>query len=36
MKQLTERGWAQIAPERFQLTREGLRFANSAAEMFLR
>jgi len=36
MKQLTERGWGQIAPERFQLTRQGLRFADSAAEMFLR
>ncbi len=36
MKQLQERGWGRIAPERFQLTREGLRFADSAAEMFLR
>ncbi len=36
MKQLAERGWARIAPERFQLTRQGLRFADSAAEMFLR
>jgi oxygen-independent coproporphyrinogen-3 oxidase len=36
MKQLTERGWGQIAPERFQLTHQGLRFADSAAEMFLR
>src|SRR4051812_10508190 len=36
MKQLAERGWGQIEPERFQLTREGLRFADSAAEMFLR
>jgi oxygen-independent coproporphyrinogen-3 oxidase len=36
MKQLQERGWARIAPERFQLTPEGLRFADSAAEMFLR
>jgi oxygen-independent coproporphyrinogen-3 oxidase len=36
MKQLTERGWGQIAPERFQLTPQGLRFADSAAEMFLR
>jgi oxygen-independent coproporphyrinogen III oxidase len=36
MKQLTERGWGQIAPERFQLTQQGLRFADSAAEMFLR
>ena len=36
MKQLTERGWGRIAPEGFQLTRQGLRFADSAAEMFLR
>jgi putative oxygen-independent coproporphyrinogen III oxidase len=36
MKQLAERGWGKIAPEGFQLTREGLRFADSAAEMFLR
>ena len=36
MKQLQERGWGRIAPERFQLTRQGLRFADSAAEMFLR
>jgi coproporphyrinogen III oxidase-like Fe-S oxidoreductase len=36
MKQLAERGWGKIAPERFQLTAEGLRFADAAAEMFLR
>ena len=36
MKQLAERGWRRIAPERFQLTPQGLRFADSAAEMFLR
>ena len=36
MKQLSDRGWARIAPERFQLTPRGLRFADSAAEMFLR
>jgi oxygen-independent coproporphyrinogen-3 oxidase len=36
MKQLAERGWGEIAPERFQLTPQGLRFADSAAEMFLR
>ena len=36
MKQLSERGWGRIAPERFQLTRQGLRFADSAAEIFLR
>ncbi len=36
MNQLTERGWGRIEAERFQLTRQGLRFADSAAEMFLR
>jgi len=36
MRQLEQRGWGRIAPERFQLTRQGLRFADSAAEMFLR
>jgi len=36
MKQLSERGLGRIAPEGFQLTRQGLRFADSAAEMFLR
>ena len=36
LKQLTERGWGRMAPERFQLTRQGLRFADAAAEMFLR
>jgi oxygen-independent coproporphyrinogen III oxidase len=36
MKQLAERGWGRIASERFQLTPQGLRFADSAAEMFLR
>ncbi len=36
MNQLVERGWAEILPDRFHLTRQGLRFADSAAEMFLR
>jgi coproporphyrinogen III oxidase-like Fe-S oxidoreductase len=36
MDQLTERGLGQLAPERFQLTAQGLRFADAAAEMFLR
>jgi oxygen-independent coproporphyrinogen-3 oxidase len=36
MKQLVERGWAEILPDSFHLTRQGLRFADSAAEMFLR
>jgi oxygen-independent coproporphyrinogen-3 oxidase len=36
MKQLAERNWAEILPDSFHLTRRGLRFADSAAEMFLR
>jgi oxygen-independent coproporphyrinogen-3 oxidase len=36
MNQLAERGWGRIAPERFQLTSQGLRFADAAAELFLR
>jgi oxygen-independent coproporphyrinogen-3 oxidase len=36
MAQLTERGWGRLTPERFQLTAQGLRFADAAAEMFLR
>lgn len=36
MKALAERGWAEIHPERFQLNRKGLRFADAAAEVFLR
>lgn len=36
MKELSARGWAQIAPDNFRLTPEGLRFADAAAEMFLR
>ena len=36
MRALAERGWAELHPERFQLTRQGLRFADAAAEVFLR
>ncbi len=36
MNQLAERGWGRIASDRFQLTRQGLRFADAAAELFLR
>ena len=36
MMNLTQRGWGSLSPDRFQLTREGLRFADAAAEMFLR
>jgi oxygen-independent coproporphyrinogen-3 oxidase len=36
MQQLAGRGWAEISGEGFRLTRQGLRFADAAAEMFLR
>jgi oxygen-independent coproporphyrinogen III oxidase len=36
MEQLAERGWASRNAETFHLTHQGLRFADSAAEMFLR
>lgn len=36
MEQLAERGWGEIRPDHFRLTRQGLRFADAAAEMFLR
>jgi oxygen-independent coproporphyrinogen-3 oxidase len=36
LAQLTERGWGQISSDRFQLTPQGLRFADAAAELFLR
>jgi oxygen-independent coproporphyrinogen-3 oxidase len=36
MEQLTRRGWGRLDPDRFRLTPEGLRFADSAAELFLR
>jgi oxygen-independent coproporphyrinogen-3 oxidase len=36
MEQLTRKGWARLEPDRFRLTPEGLRFADSAAELFLR
>ena len=36
MNQLVQQGWGRILPDRFQLTREGLRFADAAAQMFLR
>ncbi len=36
MSRLADRGWAEISPDRFHLTRQGLRFADAAAEMFLR
>ena len=33
---LVARGWADLSPDRFRLTPNGLRFADTAAEMFLR
>jgi oxygen-independent coproporphyrinogen-3 oxidase len=36
MDQLVKRGWGRRDPQRFQLTQQGLRFADAAAEMFLR
>jgi len=36
MNQLSECGWATCDDEKFQLTAQGLRFADSAAELFLR
>ncbi len=36
MSSLADRGWAQISSDRFQLTHDGLRFADAAAELFLR
>ena len=36
MRTLGERGWGKLNPDRFLLTRQGLRFADAAAEMFLR
>jgi len=36
MDQLAGRGWGEISTDHFQLTKVGLRFADSAAELFLR
>ena len=36
MEQLAGRGWGKMSPENFQLTPQGLRFADTAAELFLR
>jgi oxygen-independent coproporphyrinogen-3 oxidase len=36
MDQLAQQGWGRILPDRFQLTRQGLRFADAAAQLFLR
>jgi len=36
MDQLASQRWGKIEAERFRLTRQGLRFADAAAEQFLR
>jgi oxygen-independent coproporphyrinogen-3 oxidase len=36
MNELTYRGWGERTPEHFRLTAQGLRFADSAAQLFLR
>ena len=36
MNRLVEQSWGRISPDRFQLTHQGLRFADAAAELFLR
>jgi oxygen-independent coproporphyrinogen-3 oxidase len=36
MQELAGRGWAELDATRFHLTAQGLRFADAAAEMFLR
>jgi len=36
MHQLMQQGWGQILPDRFCLTPQGLRFADAAAQLFLR
>jgi oxygen-independent coproporphyrinogen-3 oxidase len=36
MSRLAECGWGSLGPDRFQLTPQGLRFADAAAELFLR
>lgn len=36
MDQLVKRGWGRLLPDRFHLTPQGLRFADAAAQFFLR
>lgn len=36
MRQLEEQGWGRRLPDRFHLTPQGLRFADTAAQMFLK
>ena len=36
IQDLAQRGWGRLSQDRFQLTSQGLRFADAAAELFLR
>ena len=36
IEQMVGRGWGELLPDNFRLTKTGLRFADSAAELFLR
>lgn len=36
MQQLAQQGWGRLREDRFQLTPQGLRFADAAAQLFLR
>ena len=36
MEELIRRGWGRRGSDRFQLTAQGLRFADAAAQLFLR
>ena len=36
LTQLTRQGWGRVAADRFQLTPQGLRFADAAGQLFLR
>jgi oxygen-independent coproporphyrinogen-3 oxidase len=36
IEDLIQRGWAVLEPDRFRLTQKGLRFADAAAQEFLR
>jgi oxygen-independent coproporphyrinogen-3 oxidase len=36
MEQLERQGWGRLTQERFQLTAQGIRFADAAAQLFLR
>lgn len=36
MEELAKQGWGELGPDRFRLTEQGLRFADAAAQLFLR